>query len=145
MKLPSRAKYPLAIVEKLLNTFGAGIGLGYDIGCRFGATLARSGLGDKVRNLRLKTLVGAFHGHAHNRLCQLSNLTTYVEGLGLEDLEGCERFFSKSNALASSVRYSSTFHRRQHIAKYMKHTDTTETSQNLSMLFHHSFFSSYFA
>ncbi|KAF7785028.1 hypothetical protein Agabi119p4_1193 [Agaricus bisporus var. burnettii] len=126
------AKYPLAVVDKLLAAFGAGLGVGYDIGCRFGATLARSGLGDQVREMRLKTLVGAFHGHAHNRLCQLSNLATYVEGLGLEDLEGCERFFSKSNALASSVRYASVFHRRQHVEEYIKHLDVTETSQNLS-------------
>jgi hypothetical protein len=84
--------------------------------------------------MQLKTLVGAFHSHAHNQLCQLSNLTTYVEGLGLEDLEGCEHFFSKSNALASSVRYVSTFHRQQHIVEYMKHANTTETSQNLGEL-----------
>ena len=59
----------------------------------------------------------------------------YVEGLGLEDLEGCERFFSKSNALASSTRYASSFHRRQAIAEYAGYTDKFETYQNLSMFF----------
>jgi hypothetical protein len=33
--------------------------------------------------------------------------------MGLEDLEGCERFFSRSNAMAGLVRYASTFHRLQ--------------------------------
>ncbi|KAJ3562351.1 hypothetical protein NP233_g9627 [Leucocoprinus birnbaumii] len=105
------AKYPLAVVEALLNTFGPKLGGGYNIGCRFGATLAKSALGE---------------------WCQLSHLATYVEGMGLEDLEGCERFFSKSNVLASSVRYASTFHRRQRIAQFIQHMDVAETSQKLS-------------
>lgn len=126
-------KYPLAIVNKLIDIFGPDLALGYDIGCRFKTTL-NNALGEKARSNRHTCLVGAFHGHAHNRLCQLSFLTTYVEGLGLEDLEGCERFFSKSNALASSTRYSSTFHRRQAIVEYSKHNDTFEIYANLSKL-----------
>ncbi|KAJ3558554.1 hypothetical protein NP233_g11487 [Leucocoprinus birnbaumii] len=126
------AKYPLAVVEALLNAFGPKLGGGYDIGCRFGKTLAESALGERAHELQYTSLVGAFHGHAHNRLCQLSHLATYVEGMGLEDLEGCERFFSKSNALASSVRYASVFHRRQRIAQFIQHMDVAETSQKLS-------------
>jgi hypothetical protein len=131
--IPS-AKYPLAVVEVLLEVFGAGIGGGYDIGCKFRTTLNRSELGPRARDLNYKALVGSFHGHAHNRLCQLSYLATYVKGMGLEDLEGCERFFSKSNALASSLRYASIFHRQQKIIEFMKHTDNLETYQNLSKL-----------
>ncbi|KAI6100666.1 hypothetical protein EV401DRAFT_2080921 [Pisolithus croceorrhizus] len=77
------------------------------------------------------SLVNTFHGHAHNRLCQLDNLTTYVKGLGLKDLEGCEQAFSKSNALASSTRYASIFHRRQAIASYFEHSDEMEVYANL--------------
>ncbi|KAF8157315.1 hypothetical protein K438DRAFT_1488153, partial [Mycena galopus ATCC 62051] len=55
-------------------------------------------------------LVGAFHGHAHNRRCQLKYLATYVERMGIENLEGCEHFFSKSNGLSRSVCYASLFH-----------------------------------
>ena len=95
-------KYPLAIVNKLIDIFGADLGLGYDIGCKLKCTVYNA-LGEKASINRHTCLIGAFHGHAHNRLCQLNFLTTYVEGLGLEDLEGCERFFSKSNALASST------------------------------------------
>lgn len=58
-----------------------------------------------------------------------------MDGLGSEDLEGCERLFSKSNALAPSIRYASIFHRGQAILEYYKHMDRFETSQNSSAFF----------
>ncbi|KAG6822415.1 hypothetical protein H0H92_013982 [Tricholoma furcatifolium] len=97
------SKYPIAVVSALLEAFREDVGGGYDIGCKFKTTLNQSELGARAQELRFTSLVGAFHGHAHNRICQLSHLATYVEGMGLEDLEGCERFFSKSNHLAASV------------------------------------------
>ncbi|KAI5992520.1 hypothetical protein EDD15DRAFT_2388285 [Pisolithus albus] len=127
-----QSKYALAVTSKLLDAFGSDLGGGYDIGCRFKTTLATSELGEHTRSLNFTSLVNAFHGHAHNRLCQLDNLTTYFEGLGLEDLEGCERAFSKSNALASSTRYASIFHRRQAIACYFEHNDEMEVYANLT-------------
>ncbi|KAJ7880583.1 hypothetical protein B0H14DRAFT_2566270 [Mycena olivaceomarginata] len=126
------AKYPLTIVDALLDAFGPNIGGGYDIGCGFGKTINKSHLGKKAQTNSFRCLVGSFHGHAHNRLCQLSFLATYVPGMGLEDLEGCERFFSKSNALARSTRYASIFHRRQTITTYLAHTDVYDTYANLS-------------
>ncbi|KAF9439989.1 hypothetical protein P691DRAFT_689099 [Macrolepiota fuliginosa MF-IS2] len=120
VKSGEAAKYPLAVVDTLLDAFGSTIGCSYDIGCKFRTTLSRSPLGPKVQELKFKSLVGAFHGHAHNRLCQLENLATYVKGLGLEDLEGCEHFFSKSNTLASSVHYASHFHRQQQIVEFLR-------------------------
>ncbi|KAJ7690454.1 hypothetical protein B0H14DRAFT_3100953 [Mycena olivaceomarginata] len=99
-------------VEELLGAFGMGLGAGYDVGCHFQATVANSELGDEAREKKLKCLVGSFHGHAHNRLCQLRFLATYVEGMGLEDLEG--------------------FHRQQEITTYAKHFDSFETYANLS-------------
>jgi len=116
----------------MIDVFGADLGQGYDIGCRFKTTINKSSLALKAHIANHTCLVGAFHGHAHNHLCQLSFLATYVEGLRLEDLEGCERFFSLSNALASSTRYSSTFHRHQAIVEYAKHKDAFKTYQNLS-------------
>jgi Kyakuja-Dileera-Zisupton transposase len=59
-------------------------------------------------------------------------LATYVKGMGLEDLEGGERYFSKSNALASSVGHASVFHRKQKIVEFAKHMDQNKTYQNLS-------------
>jgi hypothetical protein len=100
--------------------------MGYDIGCQFKTTLDQSSLGPLARTLQHTCLVGAFHGHAHRRLCQLFSLTTYIKGLGLEDLETCERTFSKSNSLASALCYASVFHWQQAIDSYFKHTDDFE-------------------
>ncbi|KAG2363255.1 hypothetical protein BDR07DRAFT_1450778 [Suillus spraguei] len=83
-------KFPLAIVAKLLDVFGDGLGGGYDIGCQFQTTLDNSSLGPLTRSLCHMCLVGAFHGHAHRQLCQLFSLTTYIKGLGIKDLETCE-------------------------------------------------------
>ncbi|KAJ7362212.1 hypothetical protein DFH08DRAFT_1024107 [Mycena albidolilacea] len=126
------SKYGLAITNQLLQAFGPDLGVGYDIGCGFSSTVRDSPLGPLAEAMNLKMLVGAFHGHAHNRSCQLKHLATYVLGLGLEDLETCERFFSKSNGLARAVRYASVFHRRQAIVTYLAHMDTFETYANLS-------------
>src|SRR6266550_179294 len=128
----SSAKYPLAITNILLQAFSRDLCIGYDIGCKFGTTVKNSPLGDLATRLNFRSLVGSFHGHAHGRICQLSHLATYVEGLGLEDLEGCERFFSKSNALARSIRYATTFHRQQSIVLFLEHMDNLETYANLS-------------
>ncbi|KAI5999231.1 hypothetical protein EDD15DRAFT_2363309 [Pisolithus albus] len=102
-----QSKYALVVTSKLLDAFGSDLGGGYDISCRFKTTLASSVLGEHARSLDYTSLVNAFHGHAHNRLCQLDNLTTYVEGLGLEDLEGS-------------------------IASYFEHNDELEVYANLT-------------
>ncbi|KAJ7039975.1 hypothetical protein C8F04DRAFT_1208839 [Mycena alexandri] len=126
------SKYPLAVVNELMEVFGAAIGAGYDIGCGLASTLWNSPLGAKALLKKFTFLVSAFHGHTHNRLCQLLYLASYVLGLGLEDLEGCERFFSRSNSMAGSVRYASVFHRLQTLTSYFKHFNTHETYTNLS-------------
>lgn len=127
-----RSQYALATVNTLFDAFGSNLGGGYDVGCRFKTTIANSELGPQAQRLNYASLVGAFHSHAHNRLCQLSHLTTYVEGLGLSDLEGCERLFSKSNELATSIHHVSIFHHRQKILHYFQHLDVTDTYMNLS-------------
>lgn len=120
VNLPCRMKYPLAIVRRLLDDFGADIGLGYDIMCAFFKTLKKSRLGDRVVKLGLRGVVPAFHGHAHNRKCQVDWHPLYVPGVGLEDFEESERTFSRSNELAPTTRLSTEFHRRQSI---MEHFD----------------------
>ncbi|KAJ7300345.1 hypothetical protein DFH08DRAFT_725423, partial [Mycena albidolilacea] len=126
------SKYPLAVTDCLIEHLGQSIGNGYDVGCDFQTTIKKSPLAARAAQCNFRCLVGAFHGHAHNRLCQLRNLATYVLGLGCEDLEGCERFFSGSNALAKSCRYASRFHRQQEITAYVKHHDSSHTYANLS-------------
>ncbi|KAJ7690095.1 hypothetical protein B0H17DRAFT_1160032 [Mycena rosella] len=110
------AKYGLAIADTLMDAFGEDTGLGYNIGCGFGTTIRNSPLGPKAKRLNFRMLVGSFHGHAHNRMCQLRYLATYVLGLEIEDLEGCE----------------SVYHRKQAITTYAAHVDTFETYTNLS-------------
>ncbi|KAJ7620205.1 hypothetical protein FB45DRAFT_980923 [Roridomyces roridus] len=132
LKSGELSKYPLAVVEHLLKHFGVDLGVGYDIGCHFCTTLNNSELGPEAREAHLRCLVGAFHGHAHNRLCQVCFLALYVEGLGIEDLEGCERRFSRSNALAGSCRRASRFHRQQEITAYFKHMDDFDVYANLA-------------
>ncbi|KAJ7737113.1 hypothetical protein B0H16DRAFT_1664771 [Mycena metata] len=125
------AKYGFAVTAHLICALGK-LGLGYDIGCKF-AQMVRlhPALAKLAADNDFKALVGAFHGHAHNHRCQLCNLTTYVPGVGLEDLEGCEKFFSKSNALAATTRYATVFHRQQTITSYLKHADTADAYQGL--------------
>ena len=112
--LSYRAKYPLAIASALIDSFGPRIMTGYDIGCAFTSTLNKSPkLSDKVLAQSYTLCVDAFHGYAHNRLCQLRYHPLYKPGVGLEDFAGCERLFSETNRIAGCTRHASTFHRLQ--------------------------------
>ncbi|KAG1812026.1 hypothetical protein EV424DRAFT_1473620 [Suillus variegatus] len=96
------AKYPLATINKLIDVFGDHLGIGSDIGC----SLRKTKAGDH----HLILAVNTFHGHAHNRKCQLQHHPLYLRGFGLEDLETCERVFAASNAAAPLIRHASHFH-----------------------------------
>ncbi|KAI5996402.1 hypothetical protein EDD15DRAFT_2387357 [Pisolithus albus] len=119
-----QSKYPLATISKLLDAFGDSLAGSYDIGCKFGTTLSCSTVGPRAQVLKYTSLVPAFHGYTHRRLCQLRFLARYVDGMGLEDLEGCERMFSKTNGLASAVP----------ITGYIAHNDEHEVYQNLTTM-----------
>ncbi|KAI6019581.1 hypothetical protein EDC04DRAFT_2869913 [Pisolithus marmoratus] len=97
-----QAKYTLAVVLKLLDVFVNNLAGSYDISCKFRTTLSHSTV--------------AFHGYAHCHLCQLCFLARYIDGLGLEDLEGCE------------------FHQCQVITGYIVHNDEYNIYQNLTMM-----------
>ena len=109
-------KYPLALVNELMDVYGPNVRLrlGYNIGCVFSKTLSNSTLGDHAKTM-VSSVVPAFHGHSHNRPCQLRWHPLYMDGAGLEDFEGCERFFSFSNGAAAGTRMSTAFHRHQAI------------------------------
>ena len=113
-----RMKYHLAIVNRLFDLYGSDLGLGYDIMCGFIKTLMQSSLGAKAVALHLQGVVPAFHGHAHNRHCQVHWHPLYMEGVGLEDFEECERTFFRSNELASVTRLASPFYRQQQIDEH---------------------------
>ncbi|KDQ11426.1 hypothetical protein BOTBODRAFT_114425, partial [Botryobasidium botryosum FD-172 SS1] len=133
------AKYPLAITRKLLDILGHNLGIGYDIGCAFCATLRRTCLAHDVQSKNLRYFCGVFHGFAHNRLCQLQHLARNIEGCGYEDFETCERVFSASNHLAPLTRYASPYHRKEAIDAHFRLWDS-EKYRNLgtqtSGLFH---------
>ena len=116
-------KYPLASVNRLLEDFGSDICLGYNIMYAFSTTLRNSSLGQKAVAFRLSGVVPAFHGHAHNRGCQVQWHPLYIEGAGLEDFEECERTFCRSNELASVTRLATPYHRQQHIDEHFRFHD----------------------
>ncbi|KAI5990638.1 hypothetical protein EDD15DRAFT_2170207 [Pisolithus albus] len=68
-------------------------------------------------------MVGAFHGHAHNRMCQLDWHPQYIKGTGHTEGEGCEHIFAASNELARSTRHATSFHRHQAIEEHFAFWD----------------------
>ncbi|KAJ3765531.1 hypothetical protein FB446DRAFT_655158, partial [Lentinula raphanica] len=143
IKSGERAQYPLAVLhafmaakkdacEKLGNNSPVGqLATVYDIACKTSKTIARSPLAPLARWSLFLPVVGAMHGYAHERACQLLFLMLYVVGVGLEDGEGCERYFNVSNALAPVTRYQSAFHRRQSLEEFIYYKDL-ETYSNIS-------------
>ena len=120
-----RTKYPLAAVLWALKHFPKRMAIGYDIGCVFGGTVKRApitkDLAEKQelficasatflvqclrRYLSIPLGMGAFHGYAHARDCQIDFHPRVADlGMGLEDFEGCERLFSKTNRFAGMSR-----------------------------------------
>jgi Kyakuja-Dileera-Zisupton transposase len=104
------AKYGLTTLNEILDVFGADQAIGYDIGCSHKVTIAASSLSEKARILLLQLVVDAFHGHAHNRLCQLLNHLLFLKGFGLEDLATCERIFAGTNPATRLIQHASYFH-----------------------------------
>lgn len=118
-----RAKYPLAIVAKVLQAIGPDTLGGYDIGCTTESTVKNSSLGPEFTQKNSRFCVNAFHGYTHSHICQLFYHPNIIEGMGIEDLETLERLFSSTNRLASITRYMSPFRRRLYIEAYFKQID----------------------
>ncbi|KAI0343135.1 hypothetical protein BDW22DRAFT_1329220 [Trametopsis cervina] len=116
------AKYPLAIVAKVLET-SKQVLLGYDVGCSFDTTTERSSLGPAFAASGGRFCVCAFHGYSHCYACQLEYHPNIIPGAGLEDLETMERLFSLTNALASVTRYASPYRRRLFIEAFLRQID----------------------
>ncbi|KAG1764381.1 hypothetical protein EV702DRAFT_982084 [Suillus placidus] len=82
-------------------------------------------------------MVGAFHGHAHNRKCQLSWHPMYIPGMGHTEGEGCEHIFSASNDLTRSTRHASSFHRHQSIEEHFSFWDQDKYAALSNFLWNH--------
>ncbi|OJT09099.1 hypothetical protein TRAPUB_1 [Trametes pubescens] len=131
------AKYPLAIVSKVLEVLGERTLGGFDIGCTFQDTVKASSLGEKFVKSGSHMCVNAFHGYSHNYRCQLRHHPNILRGIGLEDLEVMERIFSASNHLASIIRYASAYRRRVLIDVFFRHWDE-EKYQNLGLMLYNN-------
>lgn len=59
----------------------------------------------------------------------------YTMGSGLEASENAESIFSKSNALAGTIRHASRYHRQQDIVEYFAHADNFDSLANITSLF----------
>ena len=129
-----RAKYPLSMVAKAMDTLGSNLLIGYDIGCVFGRTILSSSLGDQFRESSSQTCVNAFHGYSHNFQCQCKNHPNNITGMGLGDLETLERVFSASNALAAVTQYSLVYRQRLFIEMHFKQWDNDKYSNLATML-----------
>lgn len=132
-----RAKYPLAIIAKVIEVLPEKCLNGYDIGCEFEKTVRASSLGPAWMARGCRCCVNAFHGCSHNYWCQLNHHPNVIDGMGLEDLETLERIFSSSNQLASTTRYSSAYRRRLAIDQYFQQWDADKYS-NISLMLYNN-------
>ncbi|KAJ3504277.1 hypothetical protein NMY22_g17977 [Coprinellus aureogranulatus] len=118
-----QAKYPLSIIKRALDVLGSQLLVGYDIGCAFGSTIKSTILGKKFMDSGLCTCVNAYHGYAHNFACQCANHPNNIVGMGIEDLETMEHFFSASNTTAPVIQYATKYHRRKFLDLFFKQWD----------------------
>ncbi|KAG1802115.1 uncharacterized protein HD556DRAFT_1429739 [Suillus plorans] len=117
------AKYPLAIISNVIDVLGERTLGAYDIGCGFQSTIRASRLGDAFERQKCRMCVDAFHGYAHNYLCQTKNHPNGIVGAGIEDFGTIERFFSASNAIAPVIRYASSYRRHVFLDLFFKQWD----------------------
>ena len=128
------AKYPLATINKLIDVHGSDQAIRSDIGCSLSATLAVSSIAQMAWAANVQLVVNAFHGHAHNRMCQLQHHPLYLPGTGLEDFETCERVFSSSNATAALIRHASHFHYVQYLELHFSQWDADKYAELSTLL-----------
>ncbi|KAG2151616.1 uncharacterized protein EDB93DRAFT_1240001 [Suillus bovinus] len=128
------AKYPLAIVAKVLEVIGERTLGAYDIGCGFSSTVRASSLGTTFMEMQSRLCVDSFHGYAHNYVCQTQHHPLGIEGTGLEDFGVAERIFSASNALAPVIRYASAYRRHVFLDLFFKQWDEDKYANLGTML-----------
>ncbi|KAG2126016.1 hypothetical protein DEU56DRAFT_700369, partial [Suillus clintonianus] len=130
------AKYPLAIISKVLELLGERSLAAYDIGCGFASTIRSSSLGKAFEQQGCRICVDAFHGYAHNYACQTKNHPNGIQGAGIEDFGAIERFFSASNALAPVIRYATAYRRSVFLDLFYKQWDDDKYLNLATMIYH---------
>jgi hypothetical protein len=101
-------------------------------------TVTASSLGTEFKRKNCRCCINAFHGYAHNWVCQKENHPNVIKGLGLEDLETLERIFSASNAVAAVTRYSTAYRRRVFIDMFFHQWDD-EKYLNLGTMLYNNY------
>ncbi|EIW56750.1 uncharacterized protein TRAVEDRAFT_127597 [Trametes versicolor FP-101664 SS1] len=132
------AKYPLAIVAKILDVIGGKNAVGYDIGCTFEKTVENSSLGTAFAESGSRFCVNAFHGYSHAYHCQVRFHPNCIEGIGLEDLETLERVFGDSNELGPVTRYATPYRRHVLIDMFFHQRDA-EKYANLGLMIYNNY------
>lgn len=130
-----RAKYPLAIVAKVLETLNPNITMAYDIVCAFEKIVTQSSLGARASVQGLKFVVPAFHGHTHNWQCQLHYHPQYVCGVGLKDFKTCERCFALSNGLVATTHFATPYHHQQAIEQHFMFQNHDKYTELLTFIY----------
>ena len=124
------------MINKPIGMHGNDQAIGSDIGCSLSATLAASSIAQTARAVNMQLVVNAFHGHAHNHMCQLQYHPLYLPGTGLEVFETCERVFSSSNATAALICHASHFHYVQYLNLHFSQWDADKYAElSMSLLF----------
>ncbi|KAI6039370.1 hypothetical protein EDC04DRAFT_2867994 [Pisolithus marmoratus] len=126
--LGNSAKYGLAIVEQVLEVCSCDQAIGHDIGCSSQKMILSSLLSQRAKDLNLQVVINAFHGFAHNHVCQLQNHLLYLAGFGIEDLETCEQVFANSNSTAALIHHASLFHWTQFLDLHFDQWDSDNSS-----------------
>ncbi|KAG2119870.1 uncharacterized protein F5147DRAFT_742122 [Suillus discolor] len=129
------AKYPLAIVAKVLEVIGERTLGAYDIGCGFSSMVHASSLGTTFTEMQSRLYVDSFHGYAHNYVCQTQHHHPLgIESAGLEDFGIAECIFSASNALAPVIHYASAYCHHMFLDLFFKQWDEDKYTNLGTML-----------
>ena len=120
------------MVSRCLKTLGDRLGVAYDIGCKFQGTIESTTLGKPFTEGGSHCFVNAYHGYAHNFAYQIVNHPNNIVGVGIDDLEVLERFFSLSNATASAICHASPYLRRLMLDLFL-HQNNRDKYANLGI------------
>ncbi|KAI0363067.1 hypothetical protein BV20DRAFT_1040098 [Pilatotrama ljubarskyi] len=132
------AKYPIAIVAKILMAIKERLLIGYDIGCTFTETMSRSSVGPAFAASGSRFCVNAFHGYSHAYNCQIRYHPNVIPGAGLEDLETLEKVFGDSNELAPVTRYCSPYRRHMFMDLFFRQRDD-EKYANIGLMLYNNY------
>ncbi|KAJ8462008.1 hypothetical protein ONZ45_g18090 [Pleurotus djamor] len=101
------------------------VGILYDIGCQIHRSCVKHGFLSRYVD-RIKFGISIFHAFGHQWPCQIAYHPRKVEGFGLTDGEGCERFWKSISGLIAYLRVCG-FHRRLYALNAQIHHDDSRS------------------